>query len=563
MSALKFKSQIQFRKIQMNGLTKFILSFCFFILLIAFAEIIYCFSNHQYLQGITTFLTCGALIGTPVFLFHRNIKVYIGLLSPFVLLSIIDFFCITVFKLHINYDLVISVLNTDYREASELLNPYILYSVLLLLIGSLSYRTIIKCIPGKISWKKAVFISLMSVLFLVRPSLNNLLKLKFVQNIRVVTLSYYPCSLYADYLVVREDWHLIRQHQGIVKKFKFNAYQKKSIGARQIYVMMLGESSRFDHWGINKYQRQTSPKLAFRENLISFPNMISGGYITELSVPMLITRAYATDYDKHFHENSIVSAFKEGGFKTYWVSNSVDRGNILIHEQEADKIFHFGSSRDEIRGHNFDMELIGTLKKIISANEKKVFIVLHTTGSHYNYDCRYPDSYKVFKASKHNNNVNLIGFSNKESLIDSYDNSILYSDSVIDSAISIVKQTGTCSWVSYTSDHGEDLYDDSDRLSLHGSLVPSTFIAHVPWFLWTSGSYMKIFPDKVAKLISHKSLPLCAKNVFYTLVDLGNLSFNDPNNCNNIASANFKVQPQLILGGDHKVFEFKNFKRLN
>ena len=47
----------------------------------------------------------------------------------------------------------------------------------------------------------------------------------------------------------------------------------------------------------------------------------------------------------------------------------------------------------------------------------------------------------------------------------------------------------------YTSDHGEDIFDDSRHLFLHASPVPSYYQLHVPFLIWMSDTYREAYPE--------------------------------------------------------------------
>ncbi|WP_394346731.1 sulfatase-like hydrolase/transferase [Thermoflavifilum aggregans] len=57
------------------------------------------------------------------------------------------------------------------------------------------------------------------------------------------------------------------------KIFIFSTYYLSQPSGRQVCVFIIGESSRYDHWHINGYSRNTSPSLDTMHNLISFRNV--------------------------------------------------------------------------------------------------------------------------------------------------------------------------------------------------------------------------------------------------------------------------------------------------
>ena len=123
--------------------------------------------------------------------------------------------------------------------------------------------------------------------------------------------------------------------------FTFGAHQAEQANTPQIVVMVIGESSRYDRWSLNGYKRETNPLLKMEENLVSLSNVITAVSATRLSVPVLVSRKPATQSLKAgFSEKSFLSAFKEAGFKTYWLSNQMSFGQfdtpISVFANEAD-----------------------------------------------------------------------------------------------------------------------------------------------------------------------------------------------------------------------------------
>ena len=306
--------------------------------------------------------------------------------------------------------------------------------------------------------------------------------------------------------------------------------------------------------GINGYKKNTSPFLSRRTNFLSFSNAASGGFITEFAVPLILTGVGADHFETHIKQKSIVSAFKEAGFATYWITNQIDDGHIKIHLEEADKKRLLLSDFKSTKHLHRDMELVEALKKVLAEPGKKKFIVMHTLGSHYDYSARYPDEFDLFKPSNKSVFTQLSDYTNKNIIINSYDNSILYTDAVINSSIELVAHQNTYSSVTYISDHGDNLFDDSRNLSQHGYPYPSKYISHVPYFVWYSNSLRKIFSEKIENLRKHTDTSISSENIIHTFTSIGNVWYPKQDSSKNIASSYFKDNRQRILGANMKVY---------
>lgn len=76
----------------------------------------------------------------------------------------------------------------------------------------------------------------------------------------------------------------------------------------------------------------------------------------------------------------------------------------------------------------------------------------------------------------------------------------------------------------YTSDHGEDIFDDRRHLFLHASPFPSYWQLHVPLVVWTSDAYRQRHADLVATLEANRHRAAESNSVFHTLLTLGGVA---------------------------------------
>jgi glucan phosphoethanolaminetransferase (alkaline phosphatase superfamily) len=310
--------------------------------------------------------------------------------------------------------------------------------------------------------------------------------------------------------------------------FKFGAHQVSQKDEPQIVVLVIGESSRYDRWSLNGYKRETNPLLKTETNLISMSNVITSVSATRLSVPVLMSRKPATQSLKAgFSEKSFLTAFKEAGFKTFWLSNQMSFGKfdtpVSVFAKEADvtQFLNLGGFTDH---SNFDQVLLEPLQNAINDPSPKKLIVMHSLGNHWNYSHRHPKQYDKWQPS-------LFGVANpaytdlklKPELNNSYDNSILYTDWFLSQVIGTLKSTAQLTSMMYISDHGQTLYDGSCKLAFHGHNTQYEF--HVPALVWYSDLYRISYPDKVDQLLRHKRARLSTENVFHSLLDMADIRY--------------------------------------
>jgi glucan phosphoethanolaminetransferase (alkaline phosphatase superfamily) len=310
--------------------------------------------------------------------------------------------------------------------------------------------------------------------------------------------------------------------------FKFGAHQISHTDLPQVIVMVIGESSRYDRWSLNGYRRETNPLLKNESNLVSLSNVITAVSATRLSVPILVSRKPATQSLKAgFAEKSFLTAFKEAGFKTYWLSNQMSFGqfdtpvSVFANEADVTQFLNLGGFTDN---SSFDQILLDPLKNALNDPAPKKLIVLHTLGNHWNYSHRHPKQFDKWQPS-------LFGVENpaytnlkiKTQLNNSYDNSILYTDWFLSQVIDTLKSTKLLSSLMYVSDHGQTLYDGTCNLAFHGHNTQYEF--HIPAFVWYSDLYKTIYPDKIRQLRLHQNAKLATENIFHSLLDMGDVHY--------------------------------------
>jgi glucan phosphoethanolaminetransferase (alkaline phosphatase superfamily) len=312
--------------------------------------------------------------------------------------------------------------------------------------------------------------------------------------------------------------------------FRFHAHAGRPQDEPQLVVMVIGESSRYDRWSLNGYARETNPQLAQESNLVVLPDVITSVSATRLSVPVIVSRKPAIQSLKDgFSEKSFLTAFKEAGFKTFWLSNQISFGKfdtpVSVFAKEADVVdfLNLGGYSDQ---SNYDEILFAPLRHALLDPAPKKLVVLHTLGSHWNYSRRYPKQFDKWQPSLYGvdkpvyTDIRL-----KEQLNNSYDSSILYTDWFLAHVIDSLRDTGLPASMLYVADHGQTLYDNSCRLVFHGHNTQYEF--HIPAFAWYSDAYQERYPDKVAQLLQHRKAKLATENMFHTLLDMGDVRYPD------------------------------------
>ena len=174
-------------------------------------------------------------------------------------------------------------------------------------------------------------------------------------------------------------------------------------------------------------------------------------------------------------------------------------------------------------GECLDQVLLDGLKDKLPQINSNAVIVLHMTGSHGPaYFKRYPAEFAKFQPE-----CKTAQFSDctREQIVNSYDNSILYTDYILAQVIEILKQNEDkfASSMIYMSDHGESLGENG--LYLHAApyfIAPDTQ-THIPFISWFSPDYAQIMQLDIDCVKASANQEASHDNLFHTVLGMMNV----------------------------------------
>lgn len=214
---------------------------------------------------------------------------------------------------------------------------------------------------------------------------------------------------------------------------------------------------------------------------------------------------------------------------------------------EADTFDFIKEDSSDAAYNPSDDELLKLVEKELAKGNRKQFIVLHTYGSHFNYRERYPSEdafflpdYPVEAEVKYRDN-----------LVNAYDNTIRYTDGFLARLIHMLEEQQVDAAMLYTSDHGEDIFDDSRHLFLHASPVPSYYQLHVPFLIWMSDIYRETYPEHWKAMAENKDKNISSSCSFFpTMLELGGVETSYRNDAYSVVSPLYTMKPRVYLN-DH------------
>ncbi|EMY3601637.1 phosphoethanolamine transferase EptA [Klebsiella aerogenes] len=293
-------------------------------------------------------------------------------------------------------------------------------------------------------------------------------------------------------------------------------------GARKnLTIVVLGETSRAENFSLGGYDRETNPRLK-QDDVVYFPKTTSCGTATAVSVPCMFSNMPRAHYDEELahHQEGVLDILQRAGVQVLWNDN--DGGcKGACDRVPHQNVTNLNLSGECIDGECYDEVLFHKLDSYIDNLQQDGIIVLHTIGSHGpTYYNRYPAEFKKFTPTC---NTNEIQSCTQQQLTNTYDNTILYVDYVVDKAIKLLqsKQDRFTTSLVYLSDHGESLGEDG--VYLHGlpySIAPDTQ-KHVPMLLWLSPDYQQRYGVSSQCLQQQaKTNDYSQDNLFSTLLGL-------------------------------------------
>jgi len=338
-----------------------------------------------------------------------------------------------------------------------------------------------------------------------------------------------------------------------LKKRKVTKHEvdfKTSELEQQIFVLIIGESCNRNHMSLYSYSKKTNPKLEQRNDIIVFNNVVSPYSNTLGSVLSALTESNLENkmgFDKSI---SLIDIFHSIHFKTFWLSNQSPIGiwdNAIYNLAQTSDVSIFvnntgNTSFESTYLSSYDERLFETLHLALKDDSRNKFIVIHLMGSHSAYAKRYPPEFDVF--TNHSNH--------KEQLINSYDNSILYNDFIVDSMLNILKSYksetyNTISSCIYLSDHGENVYNENDNVGhdYSGNMPKSN--VEIPFIVWLSPEYKNKFSEKGSRILLNTDFPFVSDDLFHAVLDLNNIACKSYSNTRSLFNRDFNPERLRIL----------------
>lgn len=443
----------------------------------------------------------------------------------FILLSASAQYFMMNFGIIVDRSMITNILDTTPAESYALLSGQMIMVFAFTALLSIALAWWIKIKPAPSVWRGTimragtVLVSVLLILLVAGLFYKDYASL--FRNNKELVKSLNP----SNSIVAMNSWYFHHEMDNLpLVKIGEDAKQKavmKNGPRKNLTILIVGETSRAANFSLGGYERETNPLLA-KDNVVYFPKTASCGTATAVSVPCMFSNMPRSGYDESLahHQEGLLDIIQRAGIQVQWNDNdggckgACDR----VPHQDVTALNLPGQC---INGECYDDVLFHDLEKTIDSMQGDGIIVLHTIGSHGpTYYNRYPPEFRRFTPTCDTSEIQSC---TQEQLKNSYDNTILYVDHIVDKAIKLLqsKQDKFTTSLVYLSDHSESLGENG--VYLHGlpySIAPETQ-KHVPMLLWLSDDYQKRYGVNYACLQQKaKENDYSQDNLFSTMLGL-------------------------------------------
>ena len=286
-----------------------------------------------------------------------------------------------------------------------------------------------------------------------------------------------------------------------------------------ILVFVVGETARSANFSLDGYNRDTNAPLnPHSHNIINYTNMFSCGTSTAVSVPCMFSKDARTEFDNgsSYYTENVLDIFQKNGWQVVWLENNSDCKGVCTRVKTIKPC-------PTAAGTCLDSVLTQELVKQLDNLKQNTLIVLHQAGSHGpTYYKRYPQEFSRFAPVCNTEKLNKCS---AEEIVNTYDNTILYTSQNLADIISILqKKPEYNSMLFYVSDHGESLGEYNVYLHSAPYRIAPQEQKHIPFFIWADdSSFQNLNLDKQC-LESAKNKKISHDNLFHTLLSIGGIS---------------------------------------
>lgn len=462
---------------------------------------------------ITAYFLCllGQFIPTTKgYSIYKNALLLIAITS-----FVIDLFCQLMYGTRFSQDFATIIMQTNISEIKEYVESYIsikhifyIFTILLAFIGTYHIIKRLSVFIGR----KTQYIAFIGVIIGTALTIRNPLIYNDVFIGKIIKTFQTPTvSNLKDYQTYPQ--------------LVFTKDQKP-----QNIVMIIGESFSKSHSSLYGYSQETNPYLQtlVTDSSLFIYSDIKSPATNTIPCFQAIMSTYKTEYKDSiawYQCTTLPEVLHHSGYYTYWISNQSKIGlfDTVIgrYADLCDQNVFVGDKYAGMRRNNLDEEIIPLITPLLQDEKTNNFYFIHLMGSHSTFKNRYPSSFDKFKPEDYERCPE----HQRENLA-TYDNSILYNDSVVHEIIRLFQEQEAI--IFYFSDHAIDAYESSDDYMAHAKGTDPKSVeagTNIPFMIYTSPLYQQNFPNEMKQIKRCTDQAYRTDDMIYTIMDIIGITF--------------------------------------
>lgn len=292
-------------------------------------------------------------------------------------------------------------------------------------------------------------------------------------------------------------------------------------------ILFLGESFIKRHAQVYGYNKATTPRL-MRE--------LHDGNLTVIDDAMTIATQTSEVIKNMFSMHSIeqpnswtsapmvMQLMKQAGYRVSFITNqytALDQnvwnstGGFFLRDP---RVSHMLLDYHTSHRYKYDEMLLTELDQAILKDTLN-FNIFHVRGQHVAFANGFPQDRVHFTVKDYAHRTELT--QEQKQIVADYDNCTLYQDSIFAALFDRYAQQDVV--LVFTSDHGENAYDDGKTLGrVHDDKTPAMIESQyqVPLWIWYSPRYKELHPEMVEKIQMAAHRPFQTDDIPHLILEL-------------------------------------------
>ncbi len=539
----------------------------FFLYFSAVPQLLLFLTDSTGFAGLRQAIVMSILWFVPVLLIPartRLVAAYIGVLLWAASLVSIGYFCI--YKQEFSQSVMFVIFESNFAESKEFIAQYFVWWMAPVFLAHTVVAYFlwqrIRPLPAKQSF--AIFVSLLILVALLfypifkYAVIEHIPKDDIVEKMQTKIEPAVPWQLVMAYSQYQQQLNNMQELlQANAKIPPLANLQDRHAGQPATLVLVIGESTNRQHMSLYGYARKTTPNLDAMRNLMVFNQAVAPRPYTIESLQQVLTFADQENPDLYLTKPSLMNMMRQAGYKSFWITNqqTVTRRNTMLttFSKQTDEQVYLNNTRVQ-NSRQYDGDVLEPFKKALQDPASRKFIVVHLLGTHMKYVYRYPPEFNRYR-----DNTGLDKVFNEEQVkvINTYDNAVLYNDFVVSGLIKHFENSQQNGFLTYFSDHGEDVYDSGGHDVLgRNEANPTLPMYAIPMLVWMTPEWREQHV-----LINQDTLerPYSISHFIHTWADLVGLSFTGFEPQKSLVNVEFKPLP-LLVGDPSNIKSLKVLK---